>query len=154
MGLFFIKPKSECLNQYFDSSYNNLVQFKHACLGDYAGRGEKTTLSKCSCAYHKKTGLPCWHMYKKAIDSGLYENVFNNGKYLIPAFEALSSGASKKFKDVLYLGYYDDVHPFSELGRFASPLIASGLIASDQDGFRYSDDVKNNIYFVLNYFMK
>lgn len=118
------------LSVFFLDEPQRYVRFKHACIGDYYSEHENvtTTLSSCSCADFKKTGLPCWHMYKVALGSGVYDDLFRGHEELIGRIETLSPSAFAMFGEALYGGYYEGSHSLKFFKRYKTPIVESGLV--------------------------
>lgn len=148
-----LKAIDSLSNMFFDTQYQNLVQFKHACLNDYRHRDEHTTLQSCNCAYHTKFHLPCWHMQQLALKSGIYDSLFKDAEFLYPSIQSLSDGAFIRLGHLLYYGYYDRAINIKDLGRYKNPLIRSGLIVNYNNKLMYSSDVQKHIYYILFIFM-
>lgn len=145
-------------SDFLNPDYRNIVQFKHACLGDASRGSDKSTLYNCTCGYFKKFKLPCMHMYRLALENGIFDELFAEGRFLDTAIDSLSKGATCTLAFKLYYGFYEDSHPFSSLKnkRFNNALLKSGLIVLDSQNpncFRYSKDVQENIYYVMYRFM-
>lgn len=146
-------PEMVDLSVYFMDEPYRYVRFKHACMGDYSWGNERPTLSGCSCGDFKKTGLPCWHMYKFALDSGVYNELFQGHEELIKRIESLSPAAFSQFANELYIGGIDTPRKISGLGRYANVIAKAGLISINGDKFTFSEEVASNQYFVIHYVM-
>lgn len=144
---FFCKKDFKAI--FLDTNYRNLVQFKHACLEDYDYRDEVFSLSNCSCGYHKKFRLPCWHMYQVAIKKGIFSDCFERGQFLLPMINTLPDDAFGRLGQILYEGFYETEHPLSSLGIYKDVISKSGLIIVNGKTFTYIKEIQENIFFVL-----
>ena len=148
-----VEPTPVDLSVYFQDEPDRYAQFKHACIGDYGLGGNEPTLSGCTCRQFQKTGLPCHHMYKVALDAGIYDNLFAGHDGLIEKLESLSSTAFSKFGERLYSGGLENPWPLSHLGRYSKQIADAGLIEVNGSNFLVSGEVCANLYFVIHYIM-
>jgi len=144
------------LSVFFLDEPQRYVRFKHACIGDYSFHeiDPGATLSGCSCGDFRKFGFPCHHMYKVALDSGVYDNLFCGHEELIARIETLSPSAFAMFGEALYGGYYEGTHSLKFLKRYKTPIVESGLVeVVSEKEYVYSESVRENLYFVIHYVM-
>lgn len=97
-------------------------------------------------------------MYQLALSKGVFQEVFENGKYLTGAIDSLSKGAKNTIAHELYMGYYAQPHLFSDLKNksFKNALLESGLIvqcSENKEQFIFSKEVRGNIFYVSYHFM-
>lgn len=133
------------------SDYQRFNRFKRACLGNFT-RAQSTTLQSCDCGDFKKYGLPCVHMYDLALSSGTYDREFANHPELSAKLSSVSKAAGNALADAIYNGYkIDEWKPIKIFGRYANPLLRSGLIIKDGYQVKLSGEVLENLPFTYWY---
>lgn len=144
-------PEITNKNTIFDPTPINLRAFKHAVLRNWTG-GPADSVKKCKCGFYQRNHI-CPHIYMKALDDGLFRDVFNRGTVLDQMVGSLSYGAFAAFSDSLYDGYYDQIRPLTKIRGYEPELVDAGLIHLEDDGFRYSQTVKENLFYALHLFL-
>ena len=135
----------------YQPSAINLRAFKHAVLRNWTGSAA-LSVKKCICGFYQKNHI-CPHIYMKALDDGLFCDVFSSGAILNGMANRLSDGGFAAFSDVLYDGYYDQVRPLTKISGFEQELADAGLIVLEDDGFRFSQIVRDNMFYALHLFL-
>lgn len=146
-----IIPETAHMSDIFESTTVNLRSFKHAVLRDWSG-DPITSVNKCTCSFYQKNHI-CAHVYMKALDDGLFREVFSRGATLNEMANRLSDGAFAVFSDFLYEGYYDQKKPLITISGFEQELEDAELIILEDDGFWFSQAVQDNLFYALYLFL-
>lgn len=92
-------------------------------------------------------------MYRKALEDGIYDELFEKGMFLSERFDKLNEREKRAFSKILYLGYYDcdqsNVIPESHIKSF----LKAGVFEEIDGKFFYPKELRDNIFFTIYYFM-
>lgn len=156
---------------FFDTSHEQLVRWKHAVIGDYIPKFKvgkfpslhisawmnngatvrHATLKKCDCPDFQKTKKPCTHMYKLALEAGIYEPLFIEQVTWKQRIKNLSDKAFKIFAEEIYAGYYSEIHKAKIPQKYLEELERENLAEKQEQGFQFTEDVKREIISVIYY---
>lgn len=95
----------------------------------------KTSLNSCECMDFAKRKLPCKHIYRLAIELGVFKadssinkNLFKNKKLLKEHVNSLSFSSRIVLRELSYLSIYRDIHgKFFAKSSFPYELIKKGF---------------------------
>ena len=159
------------LKDYTDTKNGpQLAVLKHAVIGDRIGevkiekgflkfKGTMTdkhtkevhhcTMAGCDCEDYKKHKLPCVHMYKLALEYGIYKDVQKRG--FADKLAGLSDEAFAYFESAMYGGYYDIERDIEEgsleklTQKIKSELSREGLLEFHRGYFVFTNHVQSEI---------
>lgn len=159
------------LKDYTDTKNGpQLTVLKHAVIGDRIGevkiekgflkfKGTMTdkhtkevhhcTMAGCDCEDYKKHKLPCVHMYKLALEYGIYKDVQKRG--FADKLAGLSDEAFAYFESAMYGGYYDIERDIEEgsleklTQKIKSELSREGLLEFHRGYFVFTNHVQSEI---------
>lgn len=81
------------------------LKFKGTMTDMYTGEIHKCTIAGCDCDGFKKRNLPCVHMYKLALEYGMYKEYQRRG--FSEKIAGLQDDVFEYFESAMYGGYYD-----------------------------------------------
>lgn len=159
------------LKDYTDTKNGpQLAVLKHAVIGDRIGevkiekgflkfKGTMTdkhtkevhhcTMAGCDCEDYKKNKLPCVHMYKLALEYGMYKDIQKRG--FAGKLAGLSDEAFAYFESAMYGGYYDKERDIEDgswekiTQKIKSELSREGLLEFHRGYFVFTNHVQNEI---------
>lgn len=119
---------------------------KDAQNGVFPGSGKKpyeTTLDSCTCGDFIRRKLPCKHMYRLAMECGIFKGNVKSGinkntiakiqipfKEVVTALESLNEECQKEVMTLLRLNLYDKCDIFYIQDRYFGDLLISPLFIS------------------------
>lgn len=119
---------------------------KDAQNGVFPGSGKKpyeTTLDSCTCGDFVRRKLPCKHMYRLAMECGIFKGSVKSGinkntiakiqipfKEVVTALESLNKECQKEVMSLLRLNLYDKCDIFYIQDRYFGDLLISPLFIS------------------------
>lgn len=107
------------------------------------------TMTGCDCEDYKKHKLPCVHMYKLALEYGIYKDVQKRG--FADKLAGLSDEAFAYFESAMYGGYYDIERDIEEgsleklTQKIKSELSREGLLEFHRGYFVFTNHVQSEI---------
>ena len=147
-----------------------LAKLKHAVIGDkiekceiekgflkfngimtdkYIGEIHKCTIAGCDCEEFKKHKLPCVHMYKLALEYGIYKDFQKRG--FASKIAGLQDDVFNYFESAMYGGYYELERDIDECSTHAltdkikHALKRENLLEFDCGYFVFTEHVQNEI---------
>lgn len=82
------------------------LKFKGTMTDRHTNEVHKCTLAGCDCGEFKKHKLPCVHMYKLALEYGIYKDFQKRG--FSEKLASLQDDAFAYFESAMYGGYYNE----------------------------------------------
>lgn len=125
------------------------LKFKGTMTDKHTKEVHHCTMAGCDCEDYKKHKLPCVHMYKLALEYGIYKDVQKRG--FADKLAGLSDEAFAYFESAMYGGYYDIERDIEEgsleklTQKIKSELSREGLLEFHRGYFVFTNHVQSEI---------
>lgn len=125
------------------------LKFKGIMTDKYTGEIHQCTIAGCDCDEYKKHKLPCVHMYKLALEYGMYKDLQKRG--FSGKIAGLSNEAFAYFESAMYGGYYDKERDIEEgsyeklTEKIKHELKRESLLEFHRGYFVFTENVQHEI---------